>query len=313
MSQLQLFLNKNGDINSFVDENNNATIIESYAMFYCSIDDITVKNLIIKRTLQLCKLSKKIHDYPCPYKLYRDKIYKRRNTQHFLWCAKMFHKHFLLTNNEIYYKKAQEIVDYVCNNMYNTQNQTFINWFGEGCDLNKVSPKSLTCAEILLIFNKQTYLDSTIEFMYKNLFNTETKLFDSTFDIKTKERKKEIVSYLHENLEFIEGLFNCWEYNKEKKYKMLAENLLKQVAPLISNNPNNLAILQYYYWSSKYLSHDFLNCNVKNIYSSHIKKRVESIKENVEQKNFISPYTYSNHNSVFGHIYLKRLEKNNFI
>ena len=197
--------------------------------------------------------------------------------------------------------------------MYNTQNQTFINWFGEGCDLNKVSPKSLTCAEILLIFNKQTYLDSTIEFMHKNLFNTETKLFDSTFDIKTKERKKEIVSYLHENLEFIEGLFNCWEYNKEKKYKMLAENLLKQVAPLISNNPNNLAILQYYYWSSKYLSQDFLNCNVKNIYSSHIKKRVESIKENVEQKNFISPYTYSNHNSVFGHIYLKRLEKNNFI
>ena len=187
MNQLNIFLTENSDVLTTINEN--LRIIESYAMFYTTTDNVKIKNQIIKRSIELCEMSKKVYNYPCPYKMLNNIIYDSRNTQHFLWCAKMFYEHYLLTNNMIYYKKSEEIVNYVCDIMYDTENSTLINWFGYKCNHNKVSIKSLTCADMLLIFNKKNILDSTLEFMTKNLFNYNTKLFDSTFDIKSKKKK----------------------------------------------------------------------------------------------------------------------------
>lgn len=306
MNSLNKFILKDNIIQKIGNE---LTCIEAYAMFYDVIKDIKQKNIIIKRTLELCEQAFKKYKYPCPYviNIYENRfyIYENKNTQHFLWCAKMFYEHYQLTNEQLYYKKAEEIVNYVCVNMYDKKHSTLINWFGVDSSNNKVCVKSLTCAEMLLIFNKKYILDSTLDFMKKKLFNDETGLFDSTFDINTKKIVREQRTYLHENLELIEGLFYSWKYSKEEKYKDLANSLIIKVIPLISSNVNNLAPLQCLYWIEKF---EFEWKRPKHLSSyNKIKERVNKIKINFEKNNYISPYEDKKMDNIFGHIYLQRI------
>ena len=319
-SDLRLFIFKNGDVRSNSGWQNKWMIIEAFAMLYESSTSIEIKKLIIKRSLELCEKSKQLYNYPCPYKIISKNINKNivddflvdesRNTQHFLWCAKMFYKHFEKTKSKQYYNKSEEIVNYVCEKMYDRNHLTLINWFGDSCVKNKVSVKSLTCLEMLLIFKKNKVLESTINFMKENLFNKETGLFDSTFDIKYKKRENNKSCYLHENLEFIEGLYNGWKYTGDDGFKCMAINLIEKVIPLISSNINNLAPLQCLYWMELFE----LEWGMKNdlaIYNQ-IKERINKILLTQQNTGMISPYEKgpsSNINNIFGHIYLSRLER----
>ena len=306
MNSLDKFIQKDIIIQTIDDK---LTCSEAYAMFYNCINDCKQKNIIIKSSLKLCDQAFKKYDYPCPYIIRINEndlhICENKNTQHFLWSAKMFYEHYQLTNDQLYYKKAEEIVNYVCINMYDKKHSTLINWFGDDCIHNKVSVKSLTCADMLLIFNKKYILDSTLDFMKKNLFNDVTGLFDSTFDINTKKIVREERTYLHENLELIEGLFYSWKYSQEEKYRDLAKSLIIKVIPLVSSNVNNLAPLQCLYWIEKFEFEWKMNKHLSSY--NKIKERVNKIKMNLEENKYISPYEDRKINNVFGHIYLQRI------
>ena len=280
----------------------NKTVSEAYAMLYDVLIDNTKKQNIITNLFKLCIDSKKLYNYPCPYII---KILNKlthiencRNTQHFLWCAKAFYQHFKFTDDNKYYNKAKEIIDYVCKNNCYKNTKIFLNWFETDKD-NNVSIKALTCADMLIIFDKEDYLNANINFYKEKMFNKKTNLFCSCYDLDNKKCFTQEITYLHENLELVEGLFNCYELTKNKEFYNIAENIVKNCSKLVSSNVNNLSRLQCYYWMKKY--------NIsENIH--FVKSEVLKITEIYKKKNYISPYSNKKLDNIFGHIYLQRIQ-----
>ena len=283
--------------------NSKITCIEAYAMYYDSVNNYIKKNTIIQKCLILCEQSMKKYNIPCPYtiKVNNDitDIFNNRNTQHFLWCVKTFYNHFKLTNDKKYYNKAEQIINYVCDNHCYNGSKIFINWFN--CDIdNRVSIKALTCADMLLVFGKEEYLIANINFYKEKMFNNETDLFYSYYNFNNKNYVNETDTYLHENLELAEGLFNCYELNKNKEFYNIAVNIVKSCSKLVSSNVNNLARLQCYYWMKKYNITENLDL---------VKSEVQKIINIYKNDDYISPYSNKKFNNIFGHIYLQRIYK----
>lgn len=293
---------KNGNIiRAF---NCNLTCIEAYSMFYKCINDNKKKCEIIQNMSKLSDQTVKKFNIPCPYILIIDNttvdIMNNRNTQHFLWCVKAFYQHYKLTNDIKYYNKAEQIINYVCDNHCYNDSKIFINWFNCNKD-NRVSIKSLTCADMLLVFGKEEYLTANINFYKENMFNNETNLFYSYYNLNNKNYVNETATYLHENLELAEGLFNCYELNKNNDFYNLAVNIVKSCSNLINNNVNNLARLQCYYWMKKYNITENINL---------VKSEVQKIINIYKNDDYISPYSNKKkkkYNNIFGHIYLQRI------
>lgn len=290
---------KNGHILQNIDSD--LTCIEAYAMFYYSINDNNKKYEIIQRMSELCQQSIKEYNLVCPYyitiKNFIVSITNNRNTQHFLWCAKAFYKHYQMTNDKKYYKKAEEIINYVCKNHCYKDSKIFINWFNCDGD-NRVSIKALTCADMLIIFGKEEYLNANISFYKEKMFNNETNLFYSYYDLENHIFVNENNTYLHENLEFAEGLFNCYEVNKNNDFYNIAINIVKSCSKFVNNNVNNLARLQCYYWMKKYNITENIDL---------VKSEVEKIINIYKNDDYISPYSNKKFNNIFGHIYLQRI------
>ena len=274
---------------------------EAYAMLYEVLNEKECKTHIINMLLDLCNKSSLLFNCPCAYdiSILNDniKVHNNRNTQHFLWCVKAFYNHYKLTNDSKYNYIAKQIIDYVCNNNCYKDTKIFINWFNCNND-NKVSIKALTCADMLLVFGKEEYLTANINFYKENMFNNETDLFYSYYNLNNKNYVNEIATYLHENLELAEGLFNCYEINKNNDFYNIAINIVKSCSKFVNNNVNNLARLQCYYWMKKYNITENIDI---------IKLEVGKIINNYDIQNFISPYSDQKLNNIFGHIYLQRI------
>ena len=293
------FCKNGGDILQNI--NSSKSCIEAYCMFYNSINDNKKKNKIIQQIIKLCCQSVVKYNLPCPYiiKISQQSsiVNNNRNTQHFLWCAKTFYEHFKLTNNIKHNNKAKEIIDYICENNCYKNTKIFINWFNTNND-NKVSIKALTCADMLIIFGKEDYLNANINFYKEKMFNKETSLFSSYYDLDNEKCVKTENTYLHENLELAEGFFNCYELSENKEFYNIAENIVKNCSKLISSNINNLARLQCYYWMKKYNISENIDL---------VKSEVLKITETYKKENYISPYSNKKIDNIFGHIYLQRI------
>lgn len=297
---MELFINEN-----FVFQNTGVFIScsEAYAMLYEVLNEKEHKTHIIDMLDNLSTKSLSLYNIPCPYEIKKNgdsiDIYNNRNTQHYLWCVKAFYNHFKLTNDKKYYNKAEQIINYVCDNHCYNGSKIFINWFN--CDIdNRVSIKALTCADMLLVFGKQDYLNANINFYKENMFNNETDLFYSYYNLNNKNYVNETATYLHENLELAEGLFNCYELNKNKEFYNIAVNIVKSCSKLVSSNVNNLARLQCYYWMKKYNITENLDL---------VKSEVQKIINIYKNDDYISPYSNKKFNNIFGHIYLQRIYK----
>jgi len=277
------------------------TVSEAYAMLYDVLTENNKKQHIINSLFKLCIHSNKLYNCPCPYiiKMVNKNIHTIdcRNTQHFLWCVKAFYQHFKFTNDIKYYNIAKTIIDYVCENHCYKNTKVFINWFKTNND-NKVSIKALTCADMLIIFGKKQYLNANINFYKEKMFNKETSLFSSYYDLDNEKCVKTENTYLHENLELAEGFFNCYELSENKEFYNLAENIVKNCSKLISSNINNLARLQCYYWMKKYNISENIDL---------VKSEVLKITETYKKENYISPYSNNKLDNIFGHIYLQRI------
>lgn len=297
-------------------------IIELDAMVYDVIDNTKFKDKLIVDTINISEQYKKKFNMPCPYKYdiieirssLEDYInlstpkkiinyYNERNTQHFVWCAKMLYQHYKLTNNKKYNNLSKEIIDFVCKNHCFKETKILMNWFGNRKTNGLVSLKSLTCSEMFILYDKLDYFENTFNYLCKYAYNNNTKLFASYVFISNNNSLKHEQSYLHENLELAEGLFNVYELdkNKYKQYYNYACNIVKETFKLIPNNVNNLAPLQCYYWGLKYKLLD--NTELK-ILKLHIEKYIIS---KYEKYNSIGAYNNKNGNNIFPYIYLQRI------
>lgn len=292
-------------------------------MIYDVVNNHEYKNRLIEDTIYISKLYLKKFNIPCPYIYTVDqyklglseylkskdkpvvKVYNnQRNTQHFVWYAKMLNKHYEITKNKSYYNLSKEIMDFVCENHCFEKSKILTNWFEVNDNLcNLVSLKSLTCSEMFLIHNKLSYFEHTFNYLCKYAYKSDTKLFDSYVNIVNNISVKKESSYLHENLELAEGLFNVYEFDKDK-YKIYfnyASDIVKETFKFIPNNVNNLAPLQCYYWGLKY---NLLNNEELKILVLHIN---EFIIEEYEKHGRISAYKNKTQNNIFPYIYLQRI------
>ena len=298
-------------------------IIEMDAMIYDVVNNHEYKNRLIEDTIYISKQYLKKFNIPCPY-IYTVDQYKldlseylkskdkpvvkeynnQRNTQHFVWYAKMLNKHYEITKNKSYYNLSKEIMDFVCENHCFEKSKILTNWFEVNDNLcNLVSLKSLTCSEMFLIHNKLSYFEHTFNYLCKYAYKSDTKLFDSYVNIINNTSVKKESSYLHENLELAEGLFNVYELDKDKYkiYYNYASDIVKETFKFIPNNVNNLAPLQCYYWGLKY---NLLNNEELKILVLHIN---EFIIEKYEEHGRISAYKNKTQNNIFPYIYLQRI------
>lgn len=276
-------------------------LLESLCMRYDLIKNTKINENIINTAFKTCMESKKKFNVPCSVTIVPD---NNQNTQHFLWCARLFYNHYKNCNIEKYKDLSREIVNYVCDNHVYLDTKILINWIN--CEkwnskANRVSIKSLTCAEMLIIFDKEDYLNATLEFIKNEIYNPDTHLFYSYYDFEIKKGLNKLETFLHENLEIAEGLFNCYEITKNEELFNFTKNIVEASCQeiKINKNVNNLSRLQCYYWAKKY--------NI-DIDLTFIKLEVDKIIEIYEKSGIISPYTnYKKKNNVFGHIYLQRI------
>lgn len=291
------------NFNVITNINQNLSIIESVSMLYDIVADTELKQKLIDASIKLLNISnnKYITQYPYKFNVVNNKVLNERNTQHYLWYSKMLYNHYLLTNDSKYYELCNNIISFTCKkNCYNNTN-ILINWYGNN-KTNLVSLKSLTCCDMLILFNKNYYFEKTFDYLYKYAFNKNTNLFNSVVDVTTNKSQIHKKNYLHENLELAEGLFNCYEIdnNKYKKYYIIACNIVKECVKHIPNNVNNLAPLQCYYWGIKY---NLLNNNTIKT----LEKRINIIINNYKQNNYMSHYTDAKNDNIFPYIYLQRI------
>lgn len=285
----------------FQNLNSERSCSEAYAMLY-EVSSKEQKFKIIKILYNLCNKSLSLFNCPCYYLIDNNnnnniKVIDNRNTQHFLWCVKAFYQHFKLTNDIKYYNKAENIINYICDKHCYKDKKIFINWFNVNND-NKVSIKSLTCADMLIIFKKEDYLEANINFYKEKMVNKKNNLFFSYYDLNNKTSINKKMTYLHENLELAEGLFNCYEINQNKELYNIAVNIVKSCSKLIKNNVNNLSRLQCYYWMRKYNITENINS---------VESDVRRIIKIYNKNKYISPYSNNKQNNIFGHIYLQRI------
>ena len=281
-------------------EKNNSTIIEAYAMLYFLLSKKN-KTKLINRMLYWYE--KNNQNTPYTFNIEKGTIDDTRNSQHFLWTAKAFYHHYLLTKEKKYKKISQKIVNEVTEK--NTKNNIIFNWYN--CSNHEcVSPKSLTCAEMLYIFDKKNYLKNTLDF-YFNEMKFKKNMTCSMNDYK--ENSTRVLSVDHENMELAEGLFNLAEVSNNNEYYKKAIAIVIRSAKYTIDSENNLAKLQCFYFIKKY------NINFEDI--DILEKKVKKIYKQIN-KNKIPIQAYANAKNkssanIFPYIYLCRILNEKFL
>lgn len=255
-------------------------------------------NKIINKMLYYCN---KCNNFPCPYIIINGNVENKINSQHFLWCSNMFYQHYLITKDKLYYTKSKEIFEYVINNNIYKKSNLIINWintknypFTDKSNTNIFSIKSFTKCGLFAIFDKLELLDKQLDFIQEKMYSEKKKIFYSYNQLETNTN---IIgdSYLGNNLELAEGLYDTYKITKINKYKELADKIVNGCLKNFNKSDYILGLLQLY--NILRVNKFPINNNLKNEFDKlTIKIKNEeslpSFKNNLDKNIFSEIYYY---------------------
>lgn len=261
--------------------------------------NIFLMNKIIDRILYYCN---KCKNFPCPYIIVNENVENKINSQHFLWCSNMFYQHYLITKDIIYYTKSKEIFEYVINNNIYKKSDLIINWintkdypFSDKPNTNIFSIKSLTTCGLFAIYDKLELLDKQLDFIQERMFSEKKQIFYSYNQLETDTN---ILgeSYLGNNLELAEGLYETYKITKINKYKELADKIVNGCLKNFNKSDYILGLLQLY---------NILRVNKFPI-DNNIKNEFDNLTIKIETEKGLPSFKLKKNKNIFSEIYYYR-------